>query len=91
LLQADRFDAEGIHISPEQAALARAAGTGQARQGNFRASLAAHPAHYAAITATDLHEHLTKPEALQTFDDAAAAPTRSRCHLLAGSCGLESR
>ena len=73
LLQADSFDAEGIDISPEQAALARAAGVARVRQGDFRAMLAAHPAHYAAITATDLLEHLTKPEVLQTFDDAAAA------------------
>ena len=43
------------------------------RQGDFRAILAGHRAHYAAITATDLLEHLTKPEVLQTFDDAGAA------------------
>ena len=43
------------------------------RQGDFRAILAAHPAHYAAITATDLLEHFTKPEILATFDDVAAA------------------
>ena len=73
LLQADGFDAEGIDISPEQAALARAAGVARVRQGDFRAILAGHRAHYAAITATDLLEHLTKPEVLQTFDDAAAA------------------
>lgn len=73
LLQADGFDAEGIDISPEQTALARAAGVARVRQGDFRAILAAHPAHYAAITATDLLEHLTKPEVLQTFDDVAAA------------------
>jgi 2-polyprenyl-3-methyl-5-hydroxy-6-metoxy-1,4-benzoquinol methylase len=73
LLQADGFDAEGIDISPEQAALARAAGAARVRQGDFRALLAAHPAHYAAVTATDLLEHLTKPEVLQTFDDVAAA------------------
>ena len=73
LLQVDGFDAEGIDISPEQVALARAAGVARVRQGDFRAILAAHPAHYAAITATDLLEHLTKPEVLQTFDDAAAA------------------
>jgi 2-polyprenyl-3-methyl-5-hydroxy-6-metoxy-1,4-benzoquinol methylase len=73
LLQADGFDAEGIDISPEQAALARTAGVARVRQGDFRAILAAHPAHYAAITATDLLEHLTKPEVLQTFDDVAAA------------------
>lgn len=73
LLQADGFDAEGIDISPEQAALARAAGVPRVRQGDCRSILAAQPAHYAAITATDLLEHLTKPEVLQTFDDVAAA------------------
>ena len=72
-MQADRFDAEGIDISPEQAALARAAGVARVRQGDFRAILAEHPTHYAAITATDLLEHLTKPEVLQTFDDVVAA------------------
>ena len=73
LLQADGFDAEGIDISPEQAALARAAGVARIHQGDFRAILAAHPAHYAAITATDLLEHLTKPEVLRTFDDVVTA------------------
>jgi 2-polyprenyl-3-methyl-5-hydroxy-6-metoxy-1,4-benzoquinol methylase len=73
LLQADGFDAEGIDISPEQAELARAAGVARVRQGDFRTVLAAQPAHYAAITAIDLLEHLTKPEVLQTFDDVAAA------------------
>jgi 2-polyprenyl-3-methyl-5-hydroxy-6-metoxy-1,4-benzoquinol methylase len=73
LMQLDGFDAEGIDISPEQAALARAAGLNRILQGDFRAILAAHPAHYAAITATDLLEHLTKPEVLQTFDEVAAA------------------
>jgi 2-polyprenyl-3-methyl-5-hydroxy-6-metoxy-1,4-benzoquinol methylase len=73
LLQEDGFDAEGIDISPEQVALARAAGVTRVRQADFRAILAAHPAHYAAITATDLLEHLTKPEVLRTFDDVATA------------------
>jgi 2-polyprenyl-3-methyl-5-hydroxy-6-metoxy-1,4-benzoquinol methylase len=73
LLQSDGFDAEGIDISPEQVALARAAGIVRVSHGDFRAILAAHPAHYTAITATDLLEHLTKPEVLQTFDDVAAA------------------
>jgi 2-polyprenyl-3-methyl-5-hydroxy-6-metoxy-1,4-benzoquinol methylase len=73
LLQVDGFGAEGIDISPEQAALARAAGIAGVQQGDFRAILAAHPAHYAAITATDLLEHLTKPEVLQTFDNVAEA------------------
>jgi SAM-dependent methyltransferase len=73
LLQADGYDAEGIDVSPEQAALAQAAGIPRVRQGDFRSILAAQPGHYAAITATDLLEHLTKPEVLQTFDDVAAA------------------
>lgn len=73
LLQADGFDAEGIDISPEQAALARAAGVPRVRQGDFRSILAAQPGRYSAITATDLLEHLTKPEVLRTFDDVAAA------------------
>jgi 2-polyprenyl-3-methyl-5-hydroxy-6-metoxy-1,4-benzoquinol methylase len=73
LLQADGFDAEGIDISPEQAALARAAGVPRVREGDFLAILGAQPGHYAAITAMDLLEHLTKPEILRTFDDVAAA------------------
>ena len=73
LLQADGYHAEGADISPEQAALARAAGIARVRLGDFRGVLAERPAHYAAITATDLLEHLTKPEVLQAFDDAAAA------------------
>jgi 2-polyprenyl-3-methyl-5-hydroxy-6-metoxy-1,4-benzoquinol methylase len=73
LLAADGFDAEGIDISPEQATLARAAGITRVRQGDFRVILAAHAARYAAIIATDLLEHLTKPEVLATFDDVAAA------------------
>ena len=73
LMQADGFMAEGVDISPEQIALARAAGITGVHQGDFRAVLAAHPAYYAAITAIDLLEHLTKSEVLRTFDDAFAA------------------
>ena len=73
LLQTDGFDAEGIDVSPEQTALAQAAGITRVRQGDFRAILAAHPAHYASITATDVLEHCTKPEVLATFDEVAAA------------------
>ena len=43
VLQAEGFDAEGIDISPEQAALARAAGVPRVHQRDFRAILAAHP------------------------------------------------
>ena len=73
LLQADGYDADGIDVSPEQTALAQAAGITGVRLGDFRAILAAHPEHFAAITATDVLEHFTKPEVLATFDDVAAA------------------
>ena len=75
LLRADGFDTEGIDVGPDQAALARAAGVARVRREDFRTILAAHQAHYAAITATDLLEHPTKPAVLQTFDDATAALT----------------
>lgn len=65
-LQADGFDTESIDISPERAALARAAGVIRVRQGDFRAVLVAHPTNYAAITATNLLENLAEPEVLQT-------------------------
>ena len=73
MLQADGFDAEGIDISLEQAALARAAGVAQVRRGDFYAVLAADPAHDATIRATDVLEHLIKSEVIRTFDDVAAA------------------
>ena len=73
LLQTDGFDAEGIDVSPEQTALAQAAGITRVRQGDFRAILAAHPAHYASITATDVLEHFPKPAVLATLDEVAAS------------------
>jgi hypothetical protein len=73
LMQADGFDVEGIGISPKHGVLACAAGVARVRQRDFRAIVAAHQAHCAAITDTDLLEHLTKSEVLQTFDDAALA------------------
>jgi 2-polyprenyl-3-methyl-5-hydroxy-6-metoxy-1,4-benzoquinol methylase len=72
-LIADGYDAAGIDVSPEQVALARAAGLGTVRQGDYRELLREHPAELAAVTATDLLEHLTKPEVLATFDAVAAA------------------
>jgi len=72
LLLADGYDAEGIDISPEQVAIARTSGLDQVRQGDYRAVLAAHHGQLAAITATDVLEHLTKDEVLGTFDHVAA-------------------
>src|ERR1700744_162762 len=47
---------------------ARAARVEELRHGDSRALLRARPCGLAAVTATDLLEHLTKPEVLGTFD-----------------------
>jgi 2-polyprenyl-3-methyl-5-hydroxy-6-metoxy-1,4-benzoquinol methylase len=72
-LLADGYDAAGIDVSPEQVALASASGIGQVRQGDYRELLGERSGELAAVTATDLLEHLTKPEVLATFDAVAAA------------------
>ncbi|MFI5067883.1 MAG: class I SAM-dependent methyltransferase, partial [Streptosporangiales bacterium] len=73
LLQADGYPAEGIDISPEQVAMARRAGLSAVRLGDYRELLAARPAAFAAVTATDVLEHLPKPDVLDTFDRVAEA------------------
>jgi 2-polyprenyl-3-methyl-5-hydroxy-6-metoxy-1,4-benzoquinol methylase len=73
LLIADGYDAEGIDVSPEQVALAHRGGLSQVRHGDFRDFLAAQAGQLAAVTATDLLEHLAKPEVLDTLDLVAAA------------------
>jgi 2-polyprenyl-3-methyl-5-hydroxy-6-metoxy-1,4-benzoquinol methylase len=72
-LLADGYDAAGIDVSPEQVALAKAAGLTTVRHGDYRELLTARPGELAAVTATDLLEHLTKPEVLATFDAVAVA------------------
>jgi 2-polyprenyl-3-methyl-5-hydroxy-6-metoxy-1,4-benzoquinol methylase len=72
-LLADGYDAAGIDVSPEQVALARESGLGEVRCGDYRELLGERPGELAAVTATDLLEHLTKPEVLATFDAVAAA------------------
>jgi 2-polyprenyl-3-methyl-5-hydroxy-6-metoxy-1,4-benzoquinol methylase len=72
-LLADGYDAAGIDISPEQVALAHADGLPQVRHGDHHELLRERPGELAAVTATDLLEHLTKPEVLATFDAVAAA------------------
>ena len=69
----DGYDAAGIDISPEQVALAHLAGLGQVRHGDYRDLLRDRHCELAAVTATDLLEHLTKPEVLDTFDTVARA------------------
>jgi 2-polyprenyl-3-methyl-5-hydroxy-6-metoxy-1,4-benzoquinol methylase len=73
LLLADGYDAEGIDVSPEQVSLARAAGLSRVRQGDYRDVLAERAGELAVVTATDVLEHMTKSEALDTFDRIAAA------------------
>jgi predicted TPR repeat methyltransferase len=73
LLQADGYDARGIDVSPEQVAIAHAAGIDGVSQGDYLELLAEQPNRFAAITATDLLEHLTKGEVLRTFDCVAQA------------------
>ena len=73
LMLADSYDAVGIDVSPEQVALARAAGLDQIQQGDYLALLEARAGQLAAVTATDVLEHLTKAEVLDTFDRIANA------------------
>ena len=72
-LLADGYDASGMDISLEQVALAHAAGLPQVQHGNYRDLLREQPGRVAAVTATDLLEHLTKPEVLDAFDAVATA------------------
>jgi 2-polyprenyl-3-methyl-5-hydroxy-6-metoxy-1,4-benzoquinol methylase len=73
LLLADGYDAEGADISPEQVAIAHAAGLDQVRLADYRDLLAGRAGSFAAVTAADVLEHLVKPEVLETFDAVAAA------------------
>ena len=68
LLLGDGYEAEGIDVSPEQVAIARASGLAHVRQGDYRDLLGSRPGQLAAVTATDVLEHLTKDEVLDTFD-----------------------
>jgi SAM-dependent methyltransferase len=73
LLRADGYDVEGVDVSPEQVALARAAGLDQVREGDYRDVLKERIGGLAAVTATDVLEHLTKREVLEAFDHVADA------------------
>lgn len=73
LLLADGFDAEGVDISPEQVDVAHAAGLDRVRYGDYRHMLTERRGQFAAVTATDFLEHLTKDEVLDTFDRVVLA------------------
>ena len=68
LMLDDGYDAMGIDVSPEQVALAQAAGLDRIHHGDYRDLLDARAGHLAAVTATDVLEHLTKTEVLDTFN-----------------------
>ena len=68
LLVADGYDAEGIDISPEQVARAQATGLDRVHLGDYRQLLMDRRSQLAVVTATDLLEHLTKDEVLDTLD-----------------------
>lgn len=72
-LLADGFDGNGVDVSPEQVALARAAGIPTVALGDFAAALAVRERSLAAVIATDVLEHLTKDEVIGTFDHVRRA------------------
>lgn len=71
LLLEHGYDASGVDVSVEQVAIAHEAGIAQVRHGDYRQMLVDRGSQLAAVTATDLLEHLTKDEALDTFDHIA--------------------
>jgi 2-polyprenyl-3-methyl-5-hydroxy-6-metoxy-1,4-benzoquinol methylase len=73
LMAADGYQAYGVDISAEQVAIAHAAGLDCVRQGHYRDTLTEFRSQLAGVTATDLLEHLTKDEVLDTFDRVATA------------------
>jgi SAM-dependent methyltransferase len=73
LLLADGYDADGIDVSPEQVAIAHTNGVARVQQGDYQSALTPRLGQIAAITATDLLEHLVKDEVLETFDLVGAA------------------
>ena len=66
-LLADGYDARGVDVSPEQVALAHASGLARVQRGDYRDVLRQRTGELAAVTATDLLEHLTKDEVSGNF------------------------
>jgi 2-polyprenyl-3-methyl-5-hydroxy-6-metoxy-1,4-benzoquinol methylase len=73
LLLADGYDARGVDISPEQVAIAHAVGVDRVQHADYRDALTECQSQLAAVTATDVLEHLTKDEVLDTLDRVVAA------------------
>lgn len=80
-LLADGYRAEGIDVSPEQVKMAHAAGLAGIRLGDYREVLRDRPGQVAAVTATDVLEHLTKAEVLDTLDAVVTALRPGGCFI----------
>jgi len=75
LMLADGYNAEGVDVSAEQVRIAWSSGLDRVRLGDYRELMNARPGQLGAITATDVLEHLPKPDVLDTFDRAMNALT----------------
>jgi len=73
LLLADGYQARGVDVSAEQVRIARHAGLRQVDEGDLHTYLAGTPASWDAIVATDVLEHLVKPDVLRAFDQVRRA------------------
>jgi 2-polyprenyl-3-methyl-5-hydroxy-6-metoxy-1,4-benzoquinol methylase len=73
LMLEDGYDATGIDVSLEQVAIAQVACLDRIQHGDYRDVLDARAGQFAAVTAADVLEHLTKAEVLDTFDRVARA------------------
>lgn len=81
LIERGYDEASGVDVSPSQVAEAHAAGRTAVIEGDFRSHLVHRPGYFGAIIATDLLEHLSKPEVLETMDAARAALRPGGCFI----------
>jgi 2-polyprenyl-3-methyl-5-hydroxy-6-metoxy-1,4-benzoquinol methylase len=81
LFSAGYSRAEGLDVSPEQVAIAQAAGLTQVRLGDLHELADETRSGYDAVIATDVLEHLDKEEVLRTFDSVVAALRPGGCFI----------
>ncbi len=81
LLAAGYTRTEGVDVSPEQVAIAQAAGLTQVRLGDLHEIAADAEAAYDTVIATDVLEHLDKEEVLRTFDSVFRALRLGGCFI----------
>jgi SAM-dependent methyltransferase len=73
MLAAEGFDAYGVDISPEQVKLAHEAGLFQVELGDLHSYLRGGAQCWDAVLATDVLEHLSLEEVLETLDEVRRA------------------